>query len=145
MNIIHTTIDNISPNNEIFNILKKDYNDFDIWLDKMITNKEEVYFTESNNKITSILMLKINEEDSNQFFEKGNILKIRTFLVLDSNKGIGTKYLNIIDNISKENNINYIYLTIKENKKELIEFMKKNNYKEYNKIKDEYVYYKKRV
>ena len=124
--------------NEIFNFLRKTYDNFDIWLNKI----HDVFYTINNNKITSILILKMNEKDSQQFFEKGNILKIRTLFVLDKNKGIGTNYLKIIDEIATKNNLNYIYLTIKKYNKELINFIEKNNYKKHNDYNDEFVYYK---
>ena len=109
----------------------------------MKKNNIEVYYTKTRNNITSILILKVNEKDSQQFKEKGNILKIRTILVLDKNKGIGTKYIKMVDDIAIKNNINYIYLTIKITNNEVINFMKKHGYKKYNKYNDEYFYYKK--
>ena len=99
----------------------------------------------NNNSISSIVILKINEKDSKEFFEEGNILKIRTLLVKDKNKGIGSYYLKIIDDLCNEYNINYVYLTIKKENIELINFMIKNNYKKYNEINDEFVYYKKMI
>ena len=108
----------------------------------MKSNNVNVFYTEWNDKITSILMLKINEIDSQQFFLKGKILKIRTFLVHDKNKGIGTMYLKIIDDIAKVNTIKYIYLTIKIKNNEFIQFIEKNNYKKYSQLNDELVYYK---
>ncbi len=108
----------------------------------MKNNNIDVYYTKKDNNITSIMILKLGETDSQQFLEKGNILKIRTFLVNDKKKGIGKMYLSIIDNIAIRNNIDYIYFTIKKDNKEIIDFMKKYKYKEYNKYNDEFVYYK---
>ena len=55
------------------------------------------------------MILKLNEIDSDQFFLPGNIMKIRTLMVSDKNKGIGSTYLKIVDEIAISNNINYIY------------------------------------
>ncbi len=140
--INNSNINNISSNNEIFNVLKNSYFDFNTWLNKMKSNNVDVYYTDMNNKMTSIMILKINETDSQQFLKKGNILKIRTILVNDKKKGIGKMYLNIADNIAICNNIDYIYLTIKNDNKELIDFIEKNGYKKYNQYNDEFVYYK---
>ena len=85
--ISNTNINNISSNNEIFDIFKNNYDNFDIWLNKMKFNNIDIYYTENENKITSIMILKINETDSQQFLEKSNILKIRTLLVNDKKKG----------------------------------------------------------
>ena len=140
--INNSNINNISLNNYIFNVLKNSYNNFNEWFNKLRLNNDRVFYTESNNAIQSILILKINEEDSQQFLEKGNILKIRAFLVNDTNKGIGTTYLELIDDIAFNNNIDYIYLTIKKNNNKLIRFMEKNDYKKYSNYNDEFVYYK---
>ena len=107
----------------------------------MKKNNVDIFYSESKNRITSLLILKIKENDSQQFFKDGNILKIRTLLVKDNNKGIGTMYFKMIDDIAKDNSINYIYLTIKNNN-DLIRFVSKKGYKKYNKINDEFVYYK---
>lgn len=142
-NIINNSnINNISSNDKIFNVLKNNYNSFNSWLDKMKYNNTSIYYTEKENNLTSIMMLKLNETDSQQFLENGNILKIRTLLVTDKNKGIGKMYMSIINDIAINNNIDYIYLTIKIDNKELVSFMKKNGYKKYSRYNDEFVYYK---
>ena len=108
----------------------------------MKSNNIDIYYTEKDNNLTSIMMLKLGETDSQQFLEKGNILKIRTLLVTDKNKGIGKMYLSIVDNIAICNSIDYIYLTIKNDNKELIDFIRRYGFKEYNQYNDEFVYYK---
>lgn len=140
--INYSNIKNISLTNRIFKSLIENYNDFDKWYKKLQSNNIDIFYTEKNKEISSIMILKINEIDSQQFYEKGKILKIRTLVVEDRNKGIGTTYLNIVDEVAKINNIDYIYLTIKINNKALIEFVEKNGYKRYNLIDDEFVYYK---
>ncbi|MBR3229486.1 MAG: ASCH domain-containing protein [Bacilli bacterium] len=140
--INNTNINNISYNEKIFDKLKNNYDSFNHWFNKMKSNNIDVYYTKKDNILTSIMILKHDETDSQQFLEKGNILKIRTLLVNDKNKGIGKMYLSIIDNIAICNNVDYIYLTIKNDNKELISFIKKNGYQKYNHYNDEFVYYK---
>lgn len=140
--INNSNINNISFYGEILNNLNNNYVSFNTWLNKMKYNNVNAYYTEKNNNITSIMILKLNETDSQQFLEKGNILKIRTFLVTDKNKEIGRMYLDIIDDIATKNDINYIYLTIKNDNIELINYMEKNGYRMYNQYNDEFVYYK---
>lgn len=130
----------IGIDDEIFNRLRKCYYNFDYWLKKI--QNEECFYTEKNGKVSSILILKIDEKDSTQFFEEGKIMKIRTFLVDDVLKGIGSFYMEIVDDIARENDIKYIYLTIKKENEKMIDFVKKFNYKNYSDIYDEYVYYK---
>ena len=143
--IYKSNINDISNNEKVFKILRNNYHDFDNWLMKMKTNNIDVYYTKNDNTISSILILKLNELDKEQFKENGNILKIRTFLVLDKNRGIGTKYLKLINDIATTNNIDYIYMTIKIKNKELINFMQKNGFQKYGQYHDEYVYYKELV
>ena len=140
--INNTNINNISLNEKIFDILKNNYDGFDFWFNKIKSNNTNIYYTKKDGKLTSVMILKLDETDSQQFLEKGNILKIRTLLVIDKKNGIGKMYLSIVDNIAIGNNIDYIYLTIKNDNKELIDFMGKNGYKKYNQYNDEFVYYK---
>ena len=137
-----TNINNIPASDKIFSILKNNYINFNEWFNKIKLDCTNALYTENDNKLTSILILKYNEIDSQQFKEKGNILKIRTLLVIQKGKGIGKIYLKLIDDIARKNKINYIYLTIKINNNELINYMEKNGYKKYNKYNDEFVYYK---
>lgn len=141
--INNSNINNISFNDEIFNPLRKNYDNFDFWFKKIRNDNIDIYYTNNNSKITSIMILKLNEKDSQQLFEQGKILKIRTFLVNDKKKGIGRIYLNIVDNLAIKEDVDYIYLTIKIYNNELINFMEKNGYKKYNQYNDEFVYYKK--
>ncbi len=140
--INNSNINNISYNDKIFGFLKNNYYSFDCWLDKMKSNNIDIYYTKKDNNMTSIMILKLGETDSQQFLEDGNILKIRTLLVTDKNKGIGKTYMSIIDDIAISNNINYIYLTIKKDNKELFNYIEKNGYKKYRQYNEEFVYYK---
>lgn len=140
--ISNTNINNISSNNEIFDILKNNYDNFDVWLNKMKSDNIDIYYTENENKITSIMILKINEIDSQQFLEDGNILKLRSLLINDKNKGIGKMYLDIANNIAISNSINYIYLTAKKDNKELFNYIEKKGYKKYKQYNEEFIYYK---
>lgn len=140
--INNSNINCISYSDKVFDILKNNYDSFDCWFNKMKSNNTNIYYTKKDDKLTSIMILKLGETDSQQFLEKGNILKIRTLLVNDKKKGIGKMYLSIVDNIAISNNIDYIYLTIKNDNKELIDFMERYGYKRYNQYNDEFVYYK---
>lgn len=138
----NSSINGIPFDNKIFNVIRNDYDYFDTWLAKMKQKSIDAYYTESFNDITSIMILKINETDSQQFLDKGNILKIRTFFVSDNKKGIGKMYLDIANEIAISNNINYIYLTIKNNNIKLLNYFEKNGYSKYSQYNDELVYYK---
>ncbi len=123
--INNSNINNVTFDKKLIDILKSNYANFLDWFNIMKANNVNIYYTMKDNNLSSIMILKIFEDDSQQFLEKGNILKIRTLLVTDKKKGIGSMYLNIIDDIAASNNIDYIYLTLKKDNKELISFIEK--------------------
>ena len=140
--INNTSINTIDYNDPIFDTFKNNYSDFNSWFNKMKEQNIDVYYTKKDNQLSSIMILKLNEKDSLQFNKEGNILKLRSFIVKDKNKGIGKLYLDIMNEIAISNNIDYIYLTVKETNNELISFIEKNNFVKYGIYNDEYVYYK---
>lgn len=139
--IHHSDINQISFDDEMFDILKSNY-DIDSWINKMKDSHIDVYYTEKDYNLSSILILKINETDSQQFLKTGKILKIRTLLVKDKEKGIGGRYLSLVDEIAKSNQIDYIYLTTKQDNLKFISFIKQNGYQKYGSYYNEFVYYK---
>ncbi len=140
--INNSNINTIDYNDPIFDTFKNNYSDFNSWFNKMKEQNIDVYYTKKDNQLSSIMILKLNEKDSLQFNKEGNILKLRSFIVKDKNKGIGKLYLDIMNEIAISNNIDYIYLTVKETNNELISFIEKNNFVKYGIYNDEYVYYK---
>lgn len=135
----HLSVVNIKD--KIFDNIRDNYSNFDKWYYKLSNSDTECYFTRNNDVITSLLILKINEIDSEQI-DKKNVLKIRTINVLDTCKGIGKEYLKIADDIAVSNNIGIIYCTCKKNNNTFINFIEKNNYVLYKEFNDEYVYIK---
>lgn len=134
-------ISTIKSNDEIFSNIKSKYSNFEKWYLKLCNAKEECYFTRKNNNVTSILIVKINENDSQQI-DKKNVLKIRTMNVLETNIGIGKFYLKIVDDISTKNHSSLIYLTCKNNNTNFIKFIKNNKFRLYKEFDDEQIYIK---
>ena len=121
-------------NDTFFDSLKRDYKDFIIWFNNHLNRK--VYVTYQNNKITSLLVLKIEDELEiyNNFtkeFKPYKRLKICTLKVIDKYKRLGTKYLEIAFNEAINNNVNEIYITLYTNHKDLINLLERNNYTYY--------------
>ena len=120
-------------NDSFFDSLKSEYKDFIIWFNTNLNRK--VYVTYQNNKITSILVLKIEDELEIYNFTKelkpSKRLKICTLKVSDKYKKLGTKYLKIALTEAIKNNVNEIYITLYTNHKDLINLLEKNNYKYY--------------
>lgn len=139
--IIKQNLSDINYGDEIFNYLKNNYSDFKEWFDKLVLNDEVCYITKDKDKITSILIIKMDEKDSKQVHLKGKILKIRTLLVSLKNKGIGTRYIKLINELAKQNEVNHIYITCKKNNLEMINFLNKRNFKYYDDYFDEKVFY----
>lgn len=120
-------------NDSFFDSLKSEYKDFIIWFNNHLDRK--AYVTCQNNKITSILVLKIEDELEIYNFTKelkpSKRLKICTLKVSDKYKKLGTKYLKIALTEAIKNNVNEIYITLYTNHKDLINLLEKNNYKYY--------------
>ena len=139
--IIKQNIRDINYDDEIFNYLKSNYSNFKNWFEGLILNNEICYITKHNDKITSILIIKMDEKDSKQVNLEGKIMKIRTLLVSLKNKGIGTRYIKLVIDIAKQNNVKYLYITCKKDNLEMIKFLTKNNFKYYDDYFDEEVFY----
>lgn len=134
-------------NDRFFDSLKNEYKDFIIWFNNHLDRK--AYITFQDNKIASILILKIedkseNYKDFNKEFKPSKRLKICTLKVDVKFKNIGTKYLELAYSEALKNNVNEIYITLYTNHKDLINLLEKNNYIYYcDKYNNEKVYINK--
>ena len=134
-------------NDRFFDSLKNEYEDFIIWFNNHLDRK--AYITFRDKKITSILILKIedkndNYKDFNKEFKPSKRLKICTLKVDVKFKNIWTKYLELAYNEALKNNVNEIYITLYTNHKDLINLLEKNNYIYYcDKSNNEKVYINK--
>ena len=129
--IIEKQLKDLDINDRFFDSLKNEYKDFIIWFNNHLDRK--AYITFQDNKITSILILKIedkseNYKDFNKEFKPSKRLKICTLKVDVKFKNIGTKYLELAYNEALKNNVNEIYITLYTNHKDLINLLEKNNY-----------------
>lgn len=145
--IIEKQLKDLDINDRFFDSLKNEYKDFIIWFNNHLDRK--AYITYQDNKITSILILKIedkseNYKDFNKEFKPSKRLKICTLKVDVKFKNIGTKYLELAYNEALKNNVNEIYITLYTNHKDLINLLEKNNYIYYcDKHNNEKVYMNK--
>ena len=94
--IIEKQLKDLDINDRFFDSLKNEYKDFIIWFNNHLDRK--AYITFQDNKIASILILKIedkseNYKDFNKEFKPSKRLKICTLKVDVKFKNIGTKYL----------------------------------------------------
>lgn len=145
--IIEKQLKDLDINDRFFDSLKNEYKDFIIWFNNHLDRK--AYITFQDNKITSILILKIEDKSENyKDFKKGfkpsKRLKICTLKVDVKFKNIGTKYLELAYSEALKNNVNEIYITLYSNHEDLINLLEKNNYIYYcDKFNNERVYINK--
>ncbi|MBR3153033.1 MAG: EVE domain-containing protein [Clostridia bacterium] len=117
---------NMDLNDGFFTTLRFDYKGFDNWFIKKQRNEEMAYVTTTrDNKVTSFLMLK--EEDENEdysAFEKpfkpAKRIKVSTFKVSDTGKKIGECFIKIMVNEAIQKNVDEIYVTTFEKQESLI-------------------------
>ena len=150
MNIEEKHLYELDLNDIFFDSLRSDYKDFDEWFKR--NNNRKVYVTFNNNKITSFLMLKVEENEKYNFdkdFSSKKKLKICTMKVIDKGLGIGESFIKIIFNIGKELGVEEIYFTVFPKYNDLISFFINYGFKYYcskktinknNEEVEEYVY-----
>ena len=146
MNIKEVYLKDIDINDPFFDSLKEDYQNFSTWFNKKQQENKKVYVTYNNDKLTSFLLLKLEDEkEIYEFnFSPKKRLKISTFKVDETNRGIGTKFIEIINKEREKNNIEETYFTIYPKYKKLIKFMEKNGFRYYCNKDKELVYLKKK-
>ena len=158
LSIQKENLNNTNLNDKFFDSLKLQYKDFNKWFIKKQKNGEEAYITKnSENEITSFLLLKQEneEENYNDFdisFLESKRLKICTFKVSDTGKNISKAFFEIILKEAENRNLNEIYITIFEEIDDLMKLLEKEGFKFFTykntftgdgKIKKEYVFVKR--
>lgn len=125
----------LNINDSFFDYFKKTYFEFDKWFAKKQKQNNYGYVTYLDNKLSSLLILKIENNESYSDFDKNfsseKKLKVSTFKVLDTGNEIGRRFLEIIDEFARANDIKEIYITVFEAQKDFIKFIEKNGYKYY--------------
>lgn len=125
-------------NDSFFDSLRDDYKGFDEWFKKKQAIEAQAYVTERNGKITSFLMLKVENEDEkyddfNKTFEPAKRLKVSTFKVSDNGKRIGETYIKIIIEEAIKEKVDEIYVTVFDKHEALIEKLEDYGFKKYTK------------
>ena len=126
----------IDYNDPFFDSLRDDYYNFNKWFINKQSDNYKAYVTyDKENKLSSFLLLKIEEKEQYIDFDKPlnklKRLKICTLKVNNINKSIGSSFIKIIDKVAVDNNIKEIYTTVYPKYTKLIKFLEKNNYKYY--------------
>ena len=145
-NIICTQFSEININDSIFDIIKKDYPNFDKWFEKK--SKEDCYCFYNEAQLIAFLYLKEEffDENYNDIYptlKPEHRLKIGTFFVSETGKGIGSELIEFTINRAKELKCYDIYVTIYNNsieKQRFIEFIQGFSFKYHGKKDREEVY-----
>ena len=132
-NIVKKALKDIDVNDPFFDSLKTDYPDYTKWFSKKKKQGANAYVTVNKRHITSLLMIKVEneEEDYGNFskeMKKCRRLKIETFKVEDTGKHIANTFIEIIKKKAIELKIEEIYITILDKHKELINFLIKEGF-----------------
>jgi len=130
-------IGNIDHTNSFFDSFRENYSEFDEWILKKCD--EEAYVSYGDNVILGFLFLKIENQDEIDreivpILPKGKKLKIRSFKVESSGFRLGERFMYIIFDNALANKVDFIYVTLFDNKKELetlISLLKKWGFEEH--------------
>ena len=115
----------IDLNSQFFDTLREDYNgiEFDRWFKKKAAKKEKAYTFENEDGMKGFLYLKV--EDKNEKYDDispklppKNRLKVGTFKIISTGFRLGERFLKIIFDNAKKRNVDEIYVTLFENKRE---------------------------
>ncbi len=112
----------IDINDVFFNSLKSSYSEFSDWFNKKCN--EEAYICMNDNEILGFLYLKLEESenyyDISPAFHKAKRLKVGTFKVESTGFRLGERFIKIIFDNAIQYNVDEIYVTIFEDKEELL-------------------------
>lgn len=127
-------------NDAFFDSLKLDYAGFEEWFKKKQSKEAQAYVTEFDGKLTSFLMLKVENEDEDykdflKPFKPARRLKISTLKVTDTGKRIGETFIKIIVEKAIKENVEEIYVTVFDKQEFLIDMLESYGFKKYTKKK----------
>lgn len=114
----------INLNDSFFNTLKEDYPGFDDWFHRK--NQEEAYVFKKDNEVHGFLFIKTEYPDEKDYLSiypplsKKKRLKVGTFKIDTTLKGfrLSERFIKIIFDNALNNNVEEIYVTLFENKRD---------------------------
>ena len=125
-------------NDSFFDSLKYDYAGFEGWFKSKQLKETQAYVTEIDGKLSSFLMLKVENEDEKyedflKPFKPARRLKISTLKVTDTGKRIGETFIKIIVEKAIKENVEEIYVTVFDKQEFLIDMFECYGFKKYTK------------
>jgi len=116
----------ISLNDEFFDSLKTDYNEFTTWFNKKSSDDKHAFTLYEDNNLMAFLYLKIEEEidkDISPQLELKKRLKVGTFKIDAHGTKLGERFIKKIFDVAVFKKIDEIYVTIFEKHKGLINLL----------------------
>lgn len=122
----------VDLNSSFFNTLREDYGGvkFDQWFKRKAQDKEKAYVFEGDNGLQGFLYLKIEEPDEKDYAKVTppllplRRLKVGTFKILSSGFRLGERFLKIIFDNARKSDVDEIYVTLFENKRDDVKRLK---------------------
>lgn len=125
-------LEDVDLESSFFDSLREDYggNEFDKWFKKKVRNNDKAYVFEDNSGLKGFLYLKIEDEkesymDISPAFAPKRRLKVGTFKIESTGFRLGERFLKIIFDNALEQNVDEIYVTLFEDKREDVKKLKK--------------------
>lgn len=116
----------VDLNDQFFDTLREDYDGakFDQWFKGKAQKKEKAYVFEGDKGLQGFLYLKIEDADEKDYttinppLSPKRRLKVGTFKILSSGFRLGERFLKIIFDNARKNNVEEIYVTLFEDKRD---------------------------
>ncbi|NLF43310.1 MAG: hypothetical protein GX587_11490, partial [Bacteroidales bacterium] len=124
-------LNEVALNSSFFNSLREDYGgvDFDKWFKKKALQNEQAYVFEDSAGLKGFLYLKCECEDENYsditpVFAPKKRLKVGTFKIERTGFRLGERFLKIIFDNARKYNVDEIYVTLFEYKRDEVKQLK---------------------
>jgi hypothetical protein len=116
----------ISLNDEFFDSLKTDYDEFTTWFNKKSSDDKHAFTLYEDNNLMAFLYLKIEEEIDKDIFPQLELkerLKVGTFKIDAHGTKLGERFIKKIFDVAVFKKIDEIYITMFEKHKGLINLL----------------------
>lgn len=126
LNIKKKAFSSINLSDDFFDSLKSSYKEFSKWFRSKANDNEFAYVFESDDRILGFLYVKTEgfEEDYSKIeptFQKKKRLKVGTFKINYPGFRIGERFLNIVFDNARKQDVDEIYITMFQNSDEVIQ------------------------
>ena len=125
LNVKLTPFEKVNVNDSFFDTLREDYEGqkFDQWFKNKSLANEQAYVCKEKDVLKGFLYLKIEEQEEDYsgiepIFRPAKRLKIGTFKIIRTGYRLGERFIKIIMDWAVKENVDEIYVTLFENKRD---------------------------